>query len=163
MTRFLVTFAAVAVAFFAVYQWSEATARFRPVNEVNAAACALVLRLCGIDADRTGTLVHVGAGGMEIISECSAIYVLILFAAAVIAFPTAWGARLRGLALGLPILLAVNVLRLVTLGAVVRYKPAWLPLFHEYLWQVLFVLLVCGLYLVWMERMIPRARVDSSA
>jgi archaeosortase B (VPXXXP-CTERM-specific) len=119
--------------------------------------------LGGIDAGHTGTTVHVGAAGMEIVSECSAIYVLILFSAAVIAFPTTWRARLRGLAVGIPVLLVVNVVRLVTIGAVIQHKPALLPLFHEYLWQVLFVLVVAGLYLFWMEKVIPRARVGPAA
>jgi archaeosortase B (VPXXXP-CTERM-specific) len=165
MLRFGVAFGVLAAALFAIYQWTEATGRFRAVNVANGAACAAVLRLCGVPATQSGTTVDVGAGGggMEIISECSAIYVLILFTAAVLAFPTTWRARARGLALGLPLLLAINVVRLVTLGLIVRYRPAWLPLFHEYLWQVFFVIVVVVLYLVWIERMVPRARAHPAA
>ena len=67
------------------------------------------------------------------------------------------------LALGVPVLLAVNVLRLVTLGIVLRHRPGLLPFFHEYLWQVLFVLVVAALYLVWIERMVPGARARPAA
>jgi archaeosortase B (VPXXXP-CTERM-specific) len=161
--RFVVVFAAVAVGLFALYQWSESSGRFRVVNVGNAAACAAVLRGCGIASAHQGTHVRVGDAGMDIISECSAIYVLILFAAAVLAFPTTWRARLRGLGLGIPLLLAVNIVRLVTLGLVLRHRPGWLPLFHEYLWQIVFVLVVAALYLVWIERMVPGARTDSPA
>ena len=163
MVRFGVAFVALACGLFGVYEWAEATARFRPVNVANAAACAAVLRLCGVPAAHHGTMVDLGGAGMEIISECSGVYVFILFAAAVLAFPTTWRARARGLAFGLPLLLAVNVGRLVTLGAIVRYRPALLPLFHEYLWQVFFVLAVVALYVVWIDRMVPRARVDPAA
>lgn len=161
--HFAVAFAVTAVLLFALYQWSEASGRFRPVNVANAAACAAVLRLGGIASTHDGTHVRVGDAGMDIISECSAIYVLILFAAAVLAFPTTWRARLRGLSLGIPILLTVNVVRLVTLGVILRHRPAWLPLFHEYLWQIVFVLVVAALYLLWIERMVPGARTDSPA
>jgi archaeosortase B (VPXXXP-CTERM-specific) len=165
MLRFGIAFGAIAAVLFAVYQWTEATGRFRAVNVANGAACAAVLRLCGVPATRSATTVEVGGGrgGMEIISECSAIYVLILFAAAVLAFPTTWSARARGLALGLPLLLVINIVRLVTLGLIVRHRPAWLPLFHEYLWQVFFVVVVVALYLVWIERMVPRARAHPAA
>jgi len=163
MRRFALVFAAVAVALFLVYQWTETTSRFRAVNVANAEACTAVLRLCGIESMRNGTHVRIGVAGMDVISECSAIYVLILFAAAVIAFPTTWAARGRGLAIGIPVLLATNVLRLVTLGVVLRFRPALLPLFHEYLWQVLFVVIVAALYMVWIERMVPGARPRAAA
>ena len=51
-----------------------------------------------------------------------------------------------------------NVLRLATLGAIIAHKQAWLPLFHEYLWQVFFILVVAALYLVWIERTVPRGK-----
>jgi exosortase H (IPTLxxWG-CTERM-specific) len=155
--RYVLAFAGAATVLFGLYQLTEATHRFAVVNRCNAALCGGVLRGVGVDAQRNGTMLRLPGGGMEIISECSAIYVAILFAAAVIAFPTTWRARLRGLAVGLPILFAVNLLRLATLGLVIRYRAALLPLFHEYLWQVLFVIVVTALYVAWIERIVPRA------
>lgn len=155
--RYVLAFGGVAALLFGLYQLTEVTHRFAIVNRFNAALCGGVLRGVGVDAQRSGTLLQLPGGGMQIISECSAIYVAILFAAAVIAFPTTWRARLRGLAVGLPILFVVNLLRLATLGLVIRYRAALLPLFHEYLWQVLFVIVVVALYVTWIERIVPRA------
>jgi exosortase H (IPTLxxWG-CTERM-specific) len=160
--RYVAVFAGVAALLFGLYQLTEVTHRFSVVNRCNAVVCGGVLRGVGVQADRNGTTLRLPGGGMEIISECSAIYVAILFAAAVIAFPTTWRARLRGLALGVPILFAVNVVRLASLGLVIRYRAALLPLFHEYLWQVLFVIVVTALYLAWIERIVPRARPRST-
>jgi exosortase H (IPTLxxWG-CTERM-specific) len=163
MLRFAVTFALAAVALFAFYQWTEITGQFARVNTLNAQLCAWLLSAIGIPASRNGTSLLVQGGGMDVISECSAVYVAILFTAAVIAFPTTWRARARGVAVGLPVIFAVNQLRLVSLGVVLRFRASLLPLFHEYLWQVFFILVVTALYLLWIERMVPRGPARSAA
>jgi len=160
---YFLRFGVASVVLFALYRWAEVTGAFQHVNEWNAIASGALLRAAGIGNERTGTVLEFGSGGLQIISECSAIYVLILFAAAVLAFPVRWRARLWGLALGVPCILAINVLRLATLGVVVRYRADLLPFFHEYLWQVLFVLVVAVLYLVWIERAVRREAPGSAA
>jgi hypothetical protein len=98
--RYLGLFLLFAVVLFAVYQFSEATHRFRYVNAANAVICGRILGWVGVANQTTGTTVAIRTTNMEIISECSAIYVAILFTAGVLAFPTTWRARLRGLAFG---------------------------------------------------------------
>ncbi len=160
MTRFLLSGALL----FILYWTLEVTDRFRHVNEWNARLCATLLRGLGTAAHARGFSVALPGGrGLEIVSECSAVHVFILFTAAVVAFPTTWRARLRGLAAGLPGLFIINVLRLATLGIVIEKRPTWLPLFHEYLWQVFFVLLVAAAYLFWIERLEPRERANDAA
>jgi len=161
--RYLGLFLLFAVVLFAVYQFSEATHRFRYINAANAVICGRILGWVGVANQTTGTTVAIRTTNMEIISECSAIYVAILFTAGVLAFPTTWRARLRGLAFGLPCIFAINVLRLVSLGIVIQHRAALLPLFHEYLWQVLFVLVVAVLYLLWIERFVPREGARQTA
>jgi exosortase H (IPTLxxWG-CTERM-specific) len=156
--RYFLLFGAAAIALFVLYRVSEATHTFKHVNELNAAASAAVLRFVGIPNQRDGTQLLFPTGGLQIISECSAIYIAILYIAGVIAFPTTWRARAWGLVIGVPSILLINVLRLVTLGAVVRYRYDLLPFFHEYLWQVLFVFVVAALYVGWIERFAPRRR-----
>lgn len=156
--RFGGRFAGSAVGLFALYQAAEITHQFSRFNEWNALLCGGLLRLIGIPAARSGTTLVLGNSGLDIISECSAVHIGILFTAGVIAFPTTWRARALGLAAGLPLIFVINLLRITSLGIVVRYRAALLPLFHEYLWQVLFVLVVAALYLLWIERMVPRAR-----
>lgn len=154
--RFGAIFTASAIGLFALYQAAEITHQFNRVNEWNALVCGGLLRLAGIPAFRSGTTLSVGNSGLDVISECSGVHIAILFTAGVLAFPTTWRARARGLLAGLPLIFAINILRITSLGFIVRYRAALLPLFHEYLWQVLFVLVVAGLYLLWIERMVPR-------
>ncbi len=155
--RYLLVFAGAAAGLFGVYWTAEVTGKFQHVNLLNAALSGAVLRACGFPTERTGTVLQFERGGMEIISECSGVYVAILFAAAVLAFPTSWRARGWGLALGLVALFAVNVVRLVTVGMVIAWRESLFPLVHEYLWQILFVLVVALLYVAWIEKTTPRA------
>ncbi len=160
MLRFVAAFLVSAIALFLLYWISDTTGHFDAVNRLNAMLSGAILQVIGIDNTRIGTTVTFGSGGMEVISECSGIYVAILFSAGVLAFPAAWRVRLSGIVLGVVAIFAVNVLRLVTLGAIIAKKRDLLPLFHEYLWQVLFILVVAGLYLLWIERMVPREQLD---
>ena len=160
MFRFVATFLAAAIGLFLIYWISDTTGHFEQVNRLNALLSGAILEVLGISNTRTGSTVQFGSGGMQVISECSGIYVAILFSSGVLAFPATWRSRLSGLALGVLAIFAVNVLRLVTLGAIIAKKRDLLPLFHEYLWQVLFILVVAGLYLLWIERMVPRERLD---
>jgi len=163
MPRFVLTFLGVAAVLFSIYWATDASGHFGVVNKGNAALCNAVLHCFGIGGTRIGTQLTYRGGGMDIISECSAVYVVILFAAGVLAFPTSWRARLRGLGLGIPLLLLINILRLASLGVVLEHRAALLPLFHEYLWQVFFILLTAFLYLQWIERLVRREGSGSTA
>lgn len=163
MLRFLGTFLGSAVLLFLLYWISDTTGHFDAVNRLNAMLSASLLGVIGLENTRFGTMVQFRSGGMEVISECSGVYVAILFSAGVLAFPAAWSVKLKGVLLGVLAIFAINILRLVTLGAIIARKREWLPLFHEYLWQVLFILVVAGLYLLWIERMVPRERLDPAA
>jgi hypothetical protein len=103
-----VVFAATATPLFAAYWSTETTGRFQSVNVLNAVLSAALLRVFGVDTDRFATVLQFKHSGMEIISECSGIYVAILFASGVLAFPTTWRARLAGVLLGVAAIFAIN-------------------------------------------------------
>jgi len=152
MRRFAALFIGCSVVLFALYWISEALHGFRYVNTAHARATAAALQGLGIDAHASGTSIILSHGVLEIVAECTGIYVLILFTAGVIAFPADLRTQIRGLALGLPCIVALNFVRLLSLGLVLHVRPTWLPWFHEYLWQVLFVGLVATLFAVWVTR-----------
>lgn len=161
--RFLVVFLGLASGLFLLYRLSEVTHAFRAVNELNAGLSGVVLSAAGVANTRMGTTLQFESGGFDVISECSGVYVAILFAAAVLAFPAPWRARALGLAAGLLLLFGINILRLASLGVILQHRPAWMPLFHEYLWQVLFILIVAAIYVAWLERIVLRARTHPAA
>jgi exosortase/archaeosortase family protein len=84
--------------------------------------------------------------------ECTGIFVFVLFASFVLAYPTSWRARAAGLACGLPLLFAINVIRLATLARIVEVYPDAFFYFHEYVWQGFFMVIVLVGAIAWAER-----------
>lgn len=95
-----------------------------------------------------------------VIPDCGAIPTMVIYLAAVLAFPTRWWKRLVGVLAGLPILYGVNVLRLACLGVIGSYTGAGeeFDFYHEYVWQGLYILFVVALWLIWMEVVVKGRR-----
>ena len=68
------------------------------------------------------------------------------------AYPASWKARAVGIAIGLPLFFAVNVIRLATLARIVEIYPAAFFYLHEYVWQGILTVFVLVGALAWAER-----------
>jgi exosortase H (IPTLxxWG-CTERM-specific) len=120
-----------------------------------ARCVAGMLRLFGQDAVTVGQTVSVRGGmAFQIIYQCSGLFLMAIFAAAVLAYPARVREKLLGLSLGLPILFGANVTRLAALGVVGRFYPAYFDVSHEYLWQGIFVVFVLFLWAQWRDRLV---------
>ena len=90
---------------------------------------------------------------MEIVRNCDAIEINILFASAVLAFPATWGRRVLALSAGLSSLVALNVLRICALYFIGVYAPERFAVVHEQIFPLLLVFaaaltfLLCANYL----------------
>jgi exosortase/archaeosortase family protein len=126
--------------------------RLGPVQRAIATMSALTSRLAGGHAVPQGDDIVVSNLVVNVNYECTGIYVCMLFASFVLAYPASWRARFIGLTIGLPLFMAVNVLRLATLARVVEIYP-WLFFYlHEYVWQGILTVLVLAGALAWAER-----------
>lgn len=83
---------------------------------------------------------------------CTAVLVVATYAAAVIAYPTDRRSRMLGVAAGIPVLLVVNVLRLVSLGWFGLHVRASFDAIHMYWWQVFYVAGTGLLWFAWVWR-----------
>jgi len=89
---------------------------------------------------------------LNINHECTGIFVFMLFASFVLAYPTSIRSRLLGIGMGLPALFGINVLRLATLARIVEVYPGAFFYFHEYVWQGVFMVIVLVGAISWAER-----------
>jgi len=90
----------------------------------------------------------------SLVPDCGALPSMSIYLAALIAFPAPFRKRLLGLAAGVPVLYAINLARLVclaTIGAYWREDPAVFEFAHQYVWQAVYVLIVVGVWLLWVE------------
>ncbi len=84
-------------------------------------------------------------------ASCSGGDPMALCAGAILAFPAAWSARLRGVALGLLGITLLNVVRLGHLSLVASDR-ALLDLLHTYVWPGLLIIATAAYVFGWMQR-----------
>ncbi len=140
------------VVFSAVFWAFSLHENLGPVQRFIAAAGAIGARLIGGTATWQGDNIIVESMVININHECTGIFVLFLYASFVLAYPTTWRARGIGFALGIPALMVVNIIRLVTLARIVQTYPGAFFYFHEYVWQGIFMVFVLVGALAWAER-----------
>ncbi len=113
---------------------------------------AWTLWLLGFEATTDRTLVISSLYTADIIFECTAVFPLMIFLAAVVAYPATLRAKAFGLAAGVPTILLFNQVRLLTLFFIGRYYPAAFETAHLVVWQSLMIFFTLALWLAWALR-----------
>ena len=93
---------------------------------------------------------------IRIIEECTGVYEILIFAAAVLAFPTTWSKKVAGLGMGVPILYAFNVIRIAVLMLVGKHYPQHFDFMHLYFWQATLILMITSVWLLWITQVVNR-------
>ena len=124
-----------------------------PLQRTIAALSAGISRWTGGRASVEGDEIVVETMRMTVNHECTGIFVWMLFASFVIAYPATWWARVTGLAIGIPLFCVINVVRLATLARIVEIYPSAFFYLHEYVWQGMFTVLVLVGALAWAEQL----------
>ena len=132
--------------------------RLEPVQRWMASTVTTAANGVGAGAQVAGTTIRLPSAALDINHECTGIFVILVYAMFVLAYPAPWGHRAYGIALGLVVLTAVNVGRLILLTVIASMRPAWFAYFHEYFVQGLFIALLAFLASIWTEQ-VRRATV----
>jgi exosortase/archaeosortase family protein len=90
------------------------------------------------------------AAPIEITLACSGADALALCVGAILAYPVRWPMRLAGAAGGIGIILALNIVRIGTLGRAAA-SPSWFEVLHVYAWPALLTLAIAGYVFSWMR------------
>jgi len=163
--RFLVVFAVLSILGIAALLIEPIdTGLIQPFSHELAAASAAIINVFGGDAAAQGAILSLvkAGGGVEIANGCNAIEASILLGAAILAFPAQAGRRAVGAALGILMLQAVNLIRIISLLYLSRYAPNWFDFFHLYLWDALIMLDGLLIFLAW-HRWQDRPRLTAAA
>ena len=99
---------------------------------------------------------------VDVTLACSGADAMALCLGAVLAYPVGWRRRLAGAAGGAAMILALNTLRIGTLGRAAA-SPAWFNALHVYVWPAVLTLAIAGYVFGWM-RLADRgqARVETA-
>ena len=141
--RFALVYAAIAAALFGVYafpfelfgvQGDWLTGYLAAYASLAGSLLSVLEPSVVVD----GTYIH-GRFALQIVRNCDAADVSILFGSAVLAYPGPWARKPLPLLLGLLGILVVNVLRICSLYYVGVYEPSWFRAAHEEVWPILLV------------------------
>jgi exosortase/archaeosortase family protein len=87
---------------------------------------------------------------IEVTLACSGADAIAICAGFILGYPATWSARIRAAAGGIATILALNTLRIGTLGHAT--SPAVFEALHIYLWPAVLILAIAGYVLTWMRR-----------
>jgi exosortase H (IPTLxxWG-CTERM-specific) len=120
-----------------------------------------VLRLLGQDVTMQGTVIRTPRFAVNIRNGCNGIEAMLIFLAAVLAFPASWKSRLAGLALGIIAIQIINVVRVAALFLTGVYLPKIFDASHTVIWQTIVILFGVLLWVFWANRFaVPSAPAE---
>lgn len=111
-----------------------------------------LLGLLGQDVRMEGTVIRNARFAVNIRNGCNGVEAMLIFLAAVLAFPASWKSRLSGLALGILAIQAVNLVRVVALFLTGVYFPRLFDTSHTVIWQTVVILFGVLLWIFWANR-----------
>jgi len=114
------------------------------------------LNLLGQHVALRGTVIQGPHFAVNIRNGCNGIEAMLIFLAAVLAFPAPWRWRLGGLVLGILAIQVVNLVRVVSLYLTGAYLPRLFDASHTVIWQSVVILFGVLLWIFWANRLPPR-------
>lgn len=134
-----------------------------PFTAAVARASGVALDLIGQDVTLRGTVIENRRFAVNIRNGCNGVETIVIFVAAVLAFPASWRARLAGLVLGVAAIQAINLVRVVALFLTGVYLPSFFDSSHTVVWQS--VVILCGvlLWIFWASRFATPRRPRAGA
>lgn len=88
---------------------------------------------------------------------CSGADALALCLGAIFAYPVRWRHRLAGAAAGVLVIVALNIVRIASLGRAAG-SPRWFELLHLYIWPAILTLAIAGYVFLWARTADDRER-----
>lgn len=128
----------------------------KPWNRVLAIITASLLEPLDGHLRLSGNVLSSAGNGFAVAVEndCNGLEVIVLFAAAVLAFPARWKAKAAGLILGFLVIQTLNVLRIGSLFYLGQWHEGLFHWTHKYLWPVLVLIGTLWVFIVWTRRVI---------
>ncbi len=87
---------------------------------------------------------------VEIIDECTGIFEIFIYMAAVLAYSTSIKKKLIGFALGIPAIYIFNVIRIIFLLMAGAYSQRLFDFMHLYFWQGTLIIMISSVWAGWL-------------
>lgn len=162
---FIGLFVAILGGGFTLISWTPVNDNvIEPFTGLVAKASGWTLNAIGQGIHMNGTIIRNEKFAVNIKNGCNGVETLIIFLAAVLAFPARWKARILGLVLGFAAIQGINLVRVVSLFLTGAYFPEFFDSSHTVVWQSIVILFGVLLWIFWANRFAvpPTSDVDAS-
>ena len=120
-----------------------------------------ILNGMGIQNTIDYNIIHLRNDTWNVTSECTAVNAVFLFISFILAYTSSLKSKALGLVSGIPLIIAVNIIRLVALGWVTEYWPAHAHFFHDFVWETIFLFFIVALWFVWINLVVNREKTPA--
>lgn len=150
---FLIFFVLILGASFSLIAWNPVNDRvIEPFTGAIARAGGAALNLIGQHTTMDGTIIRSSRFAVNIRNGCNGVEAMLIYFAAVLAFPATWRSRFLGVACGFVAIQLVNLIRVVALFLTGVYLPRLFDSSHTVIWQTLVILSGVLLWILWANR-----------
>ena len=123
---------------------------------LTARAVTGLIKLSGINAILKNNVIYLSHSTWLVDTECTAVNLFVIFTAFILVYPAGVAAKVTGIVSGYACIFTANVIRLFAMAWVDRISPSSVSLFHDYIWQVAFLIFVVLLWMVWIDKVVKR-------
>lgn len=165
MLRFLVWFLVLQLVLFSLEMLQPIQqAIILPWTNFIAQLSSLLLSAFDANVQSSGKVISTTLNDFAISIEpgCNGVEAMIVLAAALIAFPTTWAYKIKGLLWGTLAIQALNLVRIISLFYLGQWSRELFDWAHLYVWQALIMLDALVVFLVWI-RHLPNTPTQSQA
>jgi exosortase H (IPTLxxWG-CTERM-specific) len=155
-TRFLITFALLLIAFYAIVTLDAVdTHVVIPFTKSLTTAAGAMLNLIGEKVTVAGTVIAGPQFAVDVRGGCNGLEAVVFVAAAMLAFAAPVRTRILGAIAAAVILETINIVRVASLYMIGVYKRAMFETFHLAIWQTAMFGIAVLLFVVWVSRFAP--------
>ena len=153
---YALAFASLMIIFYAILYAGFFRSNIHPyLLSFNATLSAFILNLLGQNTQHMGSVISSNLFSIDIKQGCDALEPMALFAAIVLAYPTAFLKKVQAVLVATFMLFSLNIVRIVSLFLTGVYFENLFDLMHIDVWQFLFILaaiLLCLVFVRWVNQ-----------
>jgi len=115
-----------------------------------------LIHLSGLQATMDSNTIYLTNSVWLVTTECTAIFIMLIYASFIFVYPSSIKAKGIALMTGVPFIFGANILRLFVMAWIDKLKPQYTEYFHNYAWQVAFIVMVVFMWLTWIDKVVNR-------
>jgi archaeosortase B (VPXXXP-CTERM-specific) len=158
--RFVITFLAFLVLGGIVF--SQLLSRFHEqvlwLMDLTASIVGLAMSLFSSNVSFSGATVIFNGFSVEIIDECTGLFEMLIYVAAVLAYSASIKKKLLGIALGVPAIFIFNIVRIAVLLIAGASSLRLFDFMHLYFWQATLIIMIATAWVGWLYLVVYREK-----